>query len=1327
MNKIVDSYPLSPLQEGMLFNALYAPSAGVDITQIICRMHERLDVPRFRSAWDAIVARYTILRTGFRWEGLENPIQEVHESASIELAVCDWRSVPAAEREAKLDAFLEADRRRNFDITTPPLIRVAVLEIGPEETWLVWPLHHLLLDAFSCAIILKEVFIVYEASLGGSGVSFPPALPYRAYIDWLGTQDPGAAETFWRETLAGYSMPVSISVAHDPHRPSRERAGYGKRELSLPASLRSALRALAKENGFTLYNCFQAAWTMILGRYGGVEDVVFGAIRGCRGVPIEGADSIIGMFINTLPVRARVSNDTSVVSFLKELRAYHLATRRYEHGSLARIQRLADVPPGMPLFESLMNYQSRPWDAMLLAEGGKWLTRELSVRHRTNYPIALDIYEEPELLIIIDYVRERFDDGAVEAMLGHYRSLLEGIAGHPERKLGELEMLTAAEKRTILVDWNATAADYPRDGTIHGLFESRAAACADTAAVSCNNLSLTYRELDTASNRLARRLARLGAGRGTLVAVCMDRNVDLIVGLLGALKAGAAYVPLDPAYPAERLAFMLADTHAPVLLTEQRLLAKLPPHEARTILLDADRADIAAEDGSNVASGAGPDDLAYVIYTSGSTGTPKGVCIRHRSVLNLLADFDRRRALSAGDPCSLWTSVSFDVSVYEIFSALLAGGTLCIATDAIRFDGAVFMEWMRENRIASAYIPPLMLSDFAAWVERNPGAAAMKRLLVGVEPINELLLAAIAERIPGLVVVNGYGPTEATVSCTLWTLDPSAAVDRNVPIGRPVQNSQIYLLDARRRPVPVGVPGEILVGGDGLATGYLNRPDLTGERFVPNPFGSEGSRLYRTGDLARYSRDGSIEFIGRIDYQVKIRGFRVEPGEIEIVLGQHPNVKDAVVLARADRSGSKRLVAYAVPAAGAELGAGDLRDYLKEKLPDYMVPTAFVMMDSFPLTPNGKLDRSKLPEPELSRSDLRAAYVAPRTEVEARLAAIWEKVLGVKQIGVTDNFFELGGHSVLAVRIFAEITKTLGTQIELAAIFQSPTIEELARTIDRDREAAPRGAALVPLHPDGSKPPVFFVHAFGGGVFFYRDLAERLGPDQPFYGFQSIGLDGTERPHTTVEQMAAQYIREMRGVQPRGPYYIGGRCLGAYVAFEMANQLHAAGERVGLLAILDSYWAPQAELAFRAGIAHHARNLMKGSLRERADYFWRHVGYRMIKNQIWLARVVSEMCFRAGRPIPSFMKDFYVNTYIPEMHGRAERKYKPSVYPGAITFFQATAEMERNPSNFWGQLTSGGLEVHMVPASHVDILVPPNVQVLAEKLGAALERARSGG
>ena len=563
---------------------------------------------------------------------------------------------------------------------------------------------------------------------------------------------------------------------------------------------------------------------------------------------------------------------------------------------------------------------------------------------------------------------------------------------------------------------------------------------------------MTYRELNRRANQLANYLQALGVGPGGLVGIYMERSVEMVVGILGILKGGRAYVPLDPVYPKDRLAFMVKDAQVPVLLTQKRLAERLPEHRADVVFLDAGWEVIAQESPTKPVSGATSKNLAYVLYTSGSTGKPKGVCCGHVGVVNLLTDFENRQPLSVGNACSVWTSLSFDVSVYEIFSALLAGGTLYIAPDRVRADSMAFFEWLSSHQIWSAYIAPFMLKDLADWISRNPDRLSLRRLLVGVEPIPEQLLASISDQVPGLQIINGYGPTEATICATLYDVQSKRARAGNTPIGRPVQNTEIYLLDAHLNPVPIGVAGELHIGGDGLAHEYLNRPELTRERFISNPFSdAPDARLYKTGDLVRYLPDGNIEFLGRNDDQIKIRGFRVELSEIEAVLGRHSAVRETVVLVRDDSPDDKHLVGYVIATPGHTPTVADLRRFLRDKLPDYMVPTAFVFLDVLPVTPNGKVDRNALPAPEGHRPDLEAVYVAPQTELERTIAAVWQEVLHVEKVGLRDNFFDLGGHSLLLVRMNSKLQAVLNKEIPIVDMFKYPTVSALTKYLSPEK------------------------------------------------------------------------------------------------------------------------------------------------------------------------------------------------------------------------------------------------------------------------------------
>ncbi len=1040
MRTIEDTYALTPLQQGMLFHSLRDRCAGAYLVQMACTFVKDLNIPAFRRSWERVVARHPILRTDFRWEGpstrlragLDEPLQEVHSRVELPLEAQDWRGLSAQEQEARLGAYLQDDRRRGFDLGQAPLLRLALFRAGEDRHRFVWTFHHILLDGRSILDVLKEVSVFYEAFCQGRDLQHPLPRPYRDHVAWVQGQDLRRAEAHWRELLRGFASPTHIPVAPPSE---RRQEGRGGRELRLSASATAALQGLAREHDITLNTALQGAWALLLSRYSGEEDVVFGAIRACRHSTAEGAESMVGLLINTLPVRVRVPPQAGLLPWLKDLRAQHLAIRAFENTPLDRVQEWSDVPAGTPLVESLVMFENYEWDALLRTVEGGLAYREARFLENPSYPITVAGHAAPELLVKINYDRSRFDESTIVRMLGHLRTLLEGIASAPHRRLADLQMLTEDEQRQLLVAWNRTGADTPRDRCVHELFAAWAERTPEALAVAGGGRRLTYGELNAHANRLAHRLRALGVGPEVPVGLCLEPSPEAVVGMLGVLKAGGAYVPLDPEDARERLAFMLQDTRVPALLTRQGLLPKLPESAARVICLDKGP-EGATPEPANPDGGAQPDSLAYIIYTSGSTGTPKGVEVRHAGLANLIAWHQRAYGVTPADRASQTARLAFDASVWEIWPYLTAGASVHIPDRETRTSPQRIVAWLAAERITLCFLSTPLAE--AALEEQWSEDLALRALLTGGDRLHRISRKAFPFRI-----VNHYGPTEYTVVTTCAQVSPE---DRKPPIGRPIANTRLYVLDLHMRPVPVGVPGELYIGGDGLARGYLHRPELTAERFVPDPFGvSPDARLYRTGDRVRYRPDGNLEFLGRMDQQVKIRGFRVEPGEIEAALVRHAGVREAAVVAREGVSG-QRLVAYVVP-AGAPPGPDELRAFLQEKLPAYMVPQAFVRLDSLPLTANGKVDRRRLPAPD----DSGLPSPEPRSPVERALAAVWAEVLGVERVGVHDNFFDLGGHSLLATRLVSRLCAEFGAELPLQALFDAPTVAELALALTRRR------------------------------------------------------------------------------------------------------------------------------------------------------------------------------------------------------------------------------------------------------------------------------------
>ncbi|MFZ5918978.1 MAG: amino acid adenylation domain-containing protein [Chloroflexota bacterium] len=1051
---VEDIYPLSPMQQGMLFHTLYAPESSVYFEQSGWTLRGDLDVSAFRQAWQQVLDHHPALRTAFVWEGLDEPLQVVHRRLALPFEVLDWRELPQAEQQVRFEAFLQTDRERAFELAAAPLMRLTLIRVADGAYRFVWSHHHLLFDGWSQPIIFQGVFLAYEAFRRGQKLLLPPERPYRDYIAWLQRQDAAQMEAFWRHYLDAFAAPTPLTVDGD-YSAAADGVDYAVLRAMLPAETAEALRFLGRQHGLTLNTLMQGVWALLLNRYSGESDVLFGATVAGRPAELPGAETMVGLFINTLPVRAQVSPRATSLDWLRDLQAQQATLRQYEYAPLFEIQGWSQVPRDLPLFESLLVFENYPMDQ---TAGRQQASVEIAPDRsftRTNYPLTLAVSPGREIGLELAYEMRRFDAATVERMLGHLQTLLAGIAADPQQPIGSLPLLTEAERQRIVVDWNDTQADFPDGVCAHRLFEAQVARQPEAIALSFEGQALTYGELNARANQLAHYMSKLGVGPETIVGLCVERSPEMVVGLLGVMKAGGAYLPLDPDYPEERLAYMLTDSQAGLLLTQTHLQERVgewanlqsTPHTSRlTICLDAEWPLIAQEPQTNPAAGVTAENLAYVIYTSGSTGRPKGALLHHRGLCNFVHACIQHFAIAPGSRVLQFAAFGFDASVAEIFLALLSGARLHLARRDTLVSIPTLVQLLRDQRITVAILPPSLLSTLPA-----EGLSDLQTLVSA----GEACTPEIVERwSPGRRFFNGYGPTEATIGPALARLEslPEGAV--HVPIGRPVANMRIYLLDAHLRPVPVGVPGELHIGGVGVGRGYLNRPDLTAERFIADPFsfpasggGREGvARLYKTGDLARYRADGTIEFLGRMDHQVKVRGFRIELGEIEAVLSAHPAVQQAAVLAREDDGGGKQLAAYVV-LRQPEPSTGELREYLRASLPDYMLPAVFVTLDEMPLTPSGKVDRRALPAPQ-SVHLTRMAYVAPRTPVEEGLADIFAQVVSLDRVGVHDSFFDLGGHSLRATQVISRVREVFQIDLPLRALFEWPTVAGLAVQVE---------------------------------------------------------------------------------------------------------------------------------------------------------------------------------------------------------------------------------------------------------------------------------------
>jgi len=1363
---IEDIYPLSPMQQGLLFHTLFTAESRAYFQQEIYTIRGDLNVFALRSAWQQAVNRHAVLRTAFVWESQERPLQVVCKQVRLPWELHDWREIDTAEQPARLEAFLEAERARGFEVSKAPLLRLALIRLAEDRYHFVWSYHHALLDGWSVALLTREVADLYRAFCRGEDARLAPPRPFSDYILWLRRQDERAAEEYWRESLRGFNATTPLGVGASAPAPPGADDGRGRRRLRLGADLTAALNTLARRHQLTMNTLVQGAWALLLGRYSGERDVVFGNV--VSGRPAEFADdaTMVGLFINTLPVRARVEPDATLLDWLKGLQARQVEARQYEYSPLVQVHGWSEVPRTQPLFESILIFESFPREGATQDLGGDLTISTRDSFEQTHYPLLLAALPGTELILDGYYDRRRFDEATVERMLGHLCTLLEGFVADPRAALSDLPWITDEERRLLLAGGQGVRAEYPAPLCLQRMLEAQAERTPDSVAVVSGRGRLTYRELNVRANRLAHRLRAAGVGPDSLVGLCAERSLDLVVGVLGVVKAGAAYVPLDPQYPSERLALMLEDAGAELLLTQQHLAGGLPAAGGlATLCLDAESGAAPPEWDENPEPAARPESLAYVIYTSGSTGRPKGARVYRRGFVNLMHWFLAEFGITADDRVLMVSSFSFDLTQKNIFAPLIVGGQLHLAEPG-PFDARGLAGQMEDSRITLLNCTPSAFYPLAEDSEIWRRLGSLRLLFLGGEPISVARLRPWASSPHCRAeVVNTYGPTECTDICAFYRLeDYDRPAEWAVPIGGPVPNADLLVLDRGLGLLPVGVAGELCVGGVGVGGGYLNDPGMTSARFVPHPFSVEaGARLYRTGDRVRWLPDGNLEFLGRIDNQVKVRGFRVEPEEIEAALAQHPAVQEAVVAAREYGPGDTRLVAYVVPDperaltvrrilrleregrfegqlrrrlpngmeivhknnsetnfiyreifeeqtylkhgitlrdgdcifdVGANIGlfalfmarrfrdatiyafepipplfetlslnaalycpearlfqcglssrprsevftyypfdtiisgrfadadrereivrtfvlnqiqeggggrtpsdaqmeemlserlktesftcrlrtlsefirehgveridllkvdvekseldvlegiededwpkirqvfvevhdiggrlerirgmlegqgyrldvrqeaalkdtelfnvyavrdeasaaggvtaglapdvpAGgeaaptwsspeqltfDVRQALKERLPEHLVPAAFVLLEELPLSPNGKVNRKALPAPDQARPRLGVEFVAPRGELEGTIAAVWAEALKVERVGVHDNFFDLGGHSLLLFQVNSKLRAALGRNISMIEMFQYPTVDALAAHLGREQAEEP--------------------------------------------------------------------------------------------------------------------------------------------------------------------------------------------------------------------------------------------------------------------------------
>ncbi|MBD2041488.1 non-ribosomal peptide synthetase [Microcoleus sp. FACHB-672] len=1346
-------FPASFAQQRLWFLHRLVPGNPFYNVGCALRLTGTLNLAALEETFNEIVRRHETLRTTFiAIEG--QPMQAIAPCLKVSIAIAHLQHLPAAERATAARRRVKAEFERPFNLKAGPLIRVTLLQMDAAESLLLLNLHHIVADGWSMGVLIREIGVLYPAfAAKNAKLSNSPALPelpiqYADFAEWqrewLRDSVQETQLAYWRQQLEGIEM---LNLPTDRPRPAVPTYRGAKQLWVLPPALSEALEALSSRQGVTLFITLLAAFQTLLYRYTGAEDIAIGSpIAGRNRSEIE---SLIGFFVNSLVLRTNLSGNPTFLELLSRVK--EVALGAYAHQDLPFEKLVEELHPERdlsrnPLFQIAFSLQNTPVETLELPG----LTLKLFEFDPGTAKLDLEFHLWQDLEGLkgqVVYSTDLFEPATISRMLGHFQILLENIIIDPEQHIGYLQILTEAERHKLLGKFNITVSQNRR--CFHHLFEAQVERYPEAAAIVFENERLTYRELNYRANQLAHYLQKMGVKPEVLVGICLERSIEMIVALLGIFKAGGAYLPLDPSYPQERLNFMLEDAQVSILVTDSISTPlfwenrESRQHEFSIIYLGKDKNNVSRHSKENPSSNVTTGNLAYVIYTSGSTGQPKGVLVEHRGLCNLVESQIDAFNLKPSHRVLQFASLSFDASIFEIVMALQAGATLYLAKKESLLPGQPLIQLLQKQAITHITLPPAALAVLPA--EKLP---ALQTIICAGESCSQNIVKRWAA---GRRFFNAYGPTETTVWATLAEISDDS---KKPSIGRPILNTQVYILDRNLQPAPIGITGELYIAGDGLARGYLCRPELTAERFIPNPFREKGrilslqpSRLYKTGDLARYLPDGKIEFLGRIDQQVKIRGFRIELGEIEAVINQYPAIRKAVVIVLEDISVNQRIVAYLVSAnsiADPSSLINTLRQFLKDKLPKYMVPSEFVILDTLPATPSGKVDRRALPAPNaLTRLQRQKTFISPRTPTESALAKIWAEVLNVERVSVGDSFFDLGGDSLLAIRLMEQIHKQFSRELPLSSLFLSPTIESLANTLFAETKSL-KWSPLVPIQPKGSNPPFFCVHPIFGVVFPYYELAYYLGENQPFYGLQPIGIDGEQSPLTRIEEMAAYYIKALRAVQPNGPYFLGGWSFGGLVAFEMAQQLQKAGEEVGLLALLDTA-APVAgnKFSFWNGCKFLFNTVRRSIWPFLLDYLYltnvseKHKTQSFTSNLLRLSKVFQ---LKNRRSLKFILEKAVMVNLMPQeaklrrlnqltirsmfrvfqANSQATLSYTPKTYPNRITLFksceQGSADSQ-DPTMGWSELTESGTDVHLVTGNHLEMMKTPNVQVLAEQIG----------
>ena len=1277
-----------------------------------------MNTSAMQASLQMLVDRHEALRTTFSKDG---KYQIIAAEKSISVPVVHLINASALDDEVA--ALQHEEVHTAFDLLNGPLFRAKIVILPDQHNLILLSVHHIICDGWGSTILTKELGIIYSAAVANRRPALPEVMQSGDYAEWQHTHRKSQSfaddEAFW---LAKFADKIpAMELPADRQRPPIKTVNAGRLDTEIAAETIASIKAIGAKKNCTLFATLLAAYKVFLYRLSGQNDLVVGIPT--AGQSVVGED-VVSHCVNMLPVRSKLDGAQSFAAFLEQMQGTIMDTFEHQNftfGSLVKKLNLPRDPARLPLISVTFNLD--PAGEAPEFDGLKLTKAAALPRAYENFDIFMNL-EETDNGITAEciYNSDLFDKATIQRRLSEFILLLNSIAANPEQSIDTLNILPIYERDLLFRDYNQTHVAFPETRTVHQLFQRQVENKPAKIAAIFEDQSITYRDLNIRANQIARYLMRNGVSGQSIVGIYVERSLDMLAGLLGIMKTGAAYVPLDPSFPEERLKFMIKDAGIQMLLTQQTVLERQPLSlDLETICLDAEWGIIAQEATGNPDDRCDASNIVYIIYTSGSTGNPKGVQIPHRAAVNFLQSMKQQPGISENDVLLSVTTLSFDIAVLELYLPIISGATTVIASRETAMDGAKLAKTLGDHEITIMQATPAtwrMLME-SGWQNRNQ----LKALCGGEAMAIELRDQLLAQKVS---LWNMYGPTETTVWSTIAEIQQAQEI---ITIGKPIANTQIYILDKQMQPVPAGVPGELYIGGDGLAAGYLNRPELTAEKFIdvgnlaadvfPR---ADRYRIYRTGDLARWRNDGTLECLGRTDFQVKIRGYRIELGEIETRLNKHPDIRQSVVVARKDTSGAQQLIAYCIPTDGEQLDVRGFRNFLRENLPDYMIPARFIHIEEFPLTPNNKVDRKALPGPaQESAIASDKTFAAPRDKVESNLQDIWEAALALKPVGIHDNFFEIGGHSLLAAKLFATIEKVFQVKLPLAVLFRASTIADLADVI-REKSTTAQWSSLVPIQPQGKKAPLFLVHGAEANVLLYRDLARHIGPEQPVYGLQARGLDGIATPFTTFEEMAAHYIKEIKSVQPQGPYYLGGYCLGGAIALEIAQQLQAQGEEIALLAMLETYnmAALRKELSvfdrsrmLMENIRFHSENILMLQKAGRRKFLKEKGAVAKDRLKKRASRSLSKL---TGKKSQQATADTHL--VLAEINDTANASYVPTPYHGKITLFkpQENFALMDDPFFGWKEIALEGVDVQEFAFKPKGMLVEPFVMQLAARL-----------